>query len=267
MKQKTAILQNTTTPSTPSHNPMKTTTPNHQPSDTQPADLVPLQYAAKHFQIKEVTLRSWCKKGKIPWESRMQGDKARRFVHISEVHAFLAKKTPVITTAALVQPEVVPPIEQPHAAAGALISPESPGKIKCPADCSPPQSAQSTQQTPVLTEAALPNLKTAEDCKRSQSYTPETTPSTKTEGGQILASPEASVSLAQTGKETSSMMPVAKSNEPKPSCRLLHNAKNAMRKFGPEDLQKIGTWIIQRLANKHASNSNPTPSTQPTPAS
>jgi len=252
---------------------MKTTTPNYQPSDTQPADLVPLQYAAKHFQIKEVTLRSWCKKGKIPWESRMQGDKARRFVRMSDVHAFLAKKTPIMTTADPVQPDVVSQMEQPHAVAGeAMISPESSGRSTCPADRSPPHSAQSTQQASVLTEAALPNSGTTSDCKPNKAIEPESTPCTQNASGKTEASPAVNVSQAKAGAKTSSKMPVAKSKsrKPKPSWLLARHARHAkdwMRKLGPDDLQKIAAWIKQRVANKFALSTNPAPTKQPTPAS
>ena len=222
------------------HQPMATATPEAE-------EPVSLKSAAAAFELKEVTLRSWCKKKLIKWRRVKIGKKPRRLVLISDVRAYLAKRPP----SAIGRSESSQAV--PHLA-----------QLRMEAQVPLPQMpvADATSEAPL--PAPVPTC--AGQVESNQS-TPEMN-STPTSLNISVAVPQSTVSA----KPAPSHPPASLKQKTKPprvgaSGLLMHRAKNSMRKFGADELRKIGAWITQRLSNKFAHNNNPTPSEQPTPAS
>ncbi len=222
------------------HQSMATATPEAE-------EPVSLKSAAAAFKLKEVTLRSWCKKKLIKWKRVKIGNKPRRLVLISDVRAYLAKRPPSAigrVESSQAMPQLAP------------LSMEA----KVPVPKMPVADASSEAPLP----APVPNC--AGHVESSQS-TPEIN-STPPSLGMAADVPQSTVAA----KPAPSHPPASLKQKTKPprvgeSGLLMHRAKNSMRKFGADELRKIGAWITQRLANKFAPNNNPTPSEHPTPAS
>jgi hypothetical protein len=220
-----------------------TATPENEP-------LVSLQQAATTCGVKEVTLRSWCKKKRIKWHRAQNGAKTRWLVLISDVRAYLTKRNPTAVSTAGLSPAMPPQTEKPvtpQAPAAVLQEPASGAEPDSPPTAPTHAPARADHVAPKAT-AVTTSVTPAVDVTTA---VPHSTAAAK----QAAAHPPAS--------------PKQKTKPPReaPSGLLVHRAKKSMRKFGAEELQKLAAWIKQRLANKFASNTNPDPSKQPTPAS
>ncbi|WP_395745424.1 hypothetical protein [Prosthecobacter sp.] len=222
------------------HQPMATATPAAE-------EPVSLQQAAATFKLKEVTLRSWCKKKLIKWKRVKIGKKARRLVFISDVRAYLAKRPA----------SAVGSVESSHA------KPEL-AQLSIEAHVPVPQMPVADASSEVPLPAAVPASASQVESNQNTTETnsPPHSPSMTT------AVPQSTVATQPAPSHPSASLK-QKTKPPRvgSSGLLIHRAKNSMRKFGADELRKIGAWITHRLENKLAPNINPTPSEQPTTAS
>lgn len=209
---------------------------------------VSLKSAAAAFELKEVTLRSWCKKKLIKWRLVKIGKKPRRLVLISDVRAYLAKRPP----SAIGRVEASP----------AMLHQPQPSKASQVTESVTQMLTGNTAST--LTPAPSPVRGSEVQSNQSTIETNSTPPSLKV--AAAVSQPGAATQQATAETEASPKQKTKPPHAP-PLGLLLHRAKNSMRKFGADDLRKIGAWITQRLDAKFATNTNPLPAEQPTPAS
>lgn len=222
----------------------------HQPIATAPPEAeapVSLQHAAAAFKLKEVTLRSWCKKKLIKWKRVKIGKKSRRLVFISDVRAYLAKR-PASAVGSVESSQAKPELTQ--------LSMEA----HVPVPQIPVADSSSEAPLPAAVPASANQVESNHNATETNSPPPSPSMTTAVPQSTVPAKPaptHPSASLKQ------------KTNPPRvgSSGLLIHRAKNSMRKFGADELRKIGAWITHRLANKLAPNITPTPSEQPTTAS
>ncbi len=226
--------------------PVATTT-----SETE--QLVSLQHAAATCDVLEVTLRSWCKKNHIQWQRVKNGAKTRCLVRISDVRAYLAKRNTFAVSTAGSSPATPPQAEMATASQVPATVPQEPVSGAAP-DAPPPASAP----------APVPTCATQVESHQNTTETNSATPSLNA----TAAVPQSTV-VAKPAPSPQSASRKQKTKPPRvgSSGLLMRHAKNSMRKFGSDELRKIGAWITQRLAIKFASNNTPTLSEQPTPAS
>jgi hypothetical protein len=222
----------------------------HQPMATATSEAeepVSLKSAAAAFKLKEVTLRSWCKKKLIKWKRVKIGKKPRRLVLISDVRDYLAKRPPS-AIGRVESSQATPPLVQ--------LSMEA----QVPVPQMPIADAASDAPLPAPVPARTGQVESNQNTPEMSSMPPPL--------NVAAAAPQSTVAA----KSEPSPPPASLKQKTKPprvgeSGLLMHRAKNSMRKFGADELRKIGAWITQRLANKFAPNNNPTPSEHPTPAS
>ena len=209
---------------------------------------VSLQSAAAMFGVNEITLRSWCKKRHIKWKRVKIGAKTRCLVRISDVRAYLAKRNASTvdraesSQALPSQKETTSVSQMPQAVPQVPVggTPDSPPSAPVPACAGQKEFHQNTTET----NSAIPSL-------NATAFVPQSTVAAKPSHSHQSASRKLKTKLPRVGA----------------SGLLMHRAKNSMRKFGADELRKIGAWITQRLANKFAPNNNPTSSEQPIAAS
>ena len=212
---------------------------------------VSLQHAAAACGVKEVTLRSWCKKKHIQWQHVKIGAMTRCLVRISDVRAYLAKRNPSAVGTAGSSPAKPPQMETNTASQVTATVPQEPVSRAAP-DAPPPAPS------PVPTCAA--QVESHQNTTETNSATPALNSTAAVPQSTLAAKPAPSHQSASRKQKTKP--PRARS-----SGLLMRHAKNSMRKCAADELQKLAAWITQRLANKFASNTNPAPSEQPTPAS
>lgn len=217
-------------------------------TDNQPQpiadELVSLSKAAQNCNIKEVTLRKWCLKKKVQWQRVENGTQTRCLVRISDVRAYLDKRNPAAVSTAGLSPTMPPQTEKP-------VTPQAPAAV-------PQRPVGGDEPDP---PPAAPTHAPA----RADHVAPKATAATSSVTPAVDVTAAVPQSTAAANQPAS---PKQKTKPPReaPSGLLVRRAKNSMRKLGADQLQKLAAWIKQRLANKSESNSNPAPSTHPTPA-
>ena len=209
-----------------------------------------LHQAAKECNVVAVTLRSWCKKNHIQWRRVKIGAQTRCLVRISDVRAYLAKRNPSAVGA------VGSESAMPRKTETTTV-PLVPAALSQESVCAAPASSlAATSDVPACVDQVKSNRNTSETISALPS----------------LESTTAAHQSAVDAKSATSPPPVSPKQKTKPPSKgasglLMHRAKNSMRKFGADELQKISSWIKQRLAHKFSSTTNPAPAKQPTPAS
>ena len=226
----------------------------HQPVATATPEMeepVYLQHAAAVCGVKEVTIRKWCRKKLIQWQHIKEGARVRCRVRISDVRAYNDKRNP----SAVGRVETAPAM--PHQAQPSMahqipaVVPQMP--VGGPAPDAPPQA-------PAPVTACTAQAESHQSTTETNSAAPSL--------NVITAVPQPTVTAQSAPSHPpTSLKQKTKPQRVKPSVLLMNRAKNSMRKFGANELQKLAAWINQRLANKFAPNTNPAPSEQPTPAS
>lgn len=236
----------------PIHKPM-----NQQPNEQHQAEVKTtleteeplfLQQAAALCGVKEVTLRSWCKKKHIKWKRINIGKKSRRMVLMSDVRAYIAKRNPsdvgrVEASPAMVHQTQPSKASQVTESVTQMLTGNTASKLT-PAPSPAPSSEVQSNQSTTETNSTSPSLNVAAAVSQSG----------------------AAIKQATAATEASPKQKTKPPHGPPPRL-LIHRAKNSMRKFGADDLRKISSWITQRLDAKFETNTNLPPAEQPTPAS
>ena len=214
-------------------------------------ELVSLKHAADVLCLKEVTLRSWCNRGKIPWEQNTVGKKNRCLVRLSDVSNYLETKPGITRARAKAKSAALQSGET-------TVSPEP--SVIPPKNCSVSQTvlhSNKAQEMPELLSSVIPNV-TDNDGVLQQSITLELKQSAQTE---TIKTPPAVSDHSGISKTTSQSELKAKSKPRVPAALFLHRVKNSMRKFSTVELLKISNWINGRLTCGCTSN-NKNPETE-----
>lgn len=214
-------------------------------------EFVSLSKAAQACQIKEVTLRSWCNKKYIQWQRVENGAKTRCLVRISDVRVYLAKRNPTAVGTVGSSPAMPPQAETTTAHQVLAAVPQEPA-----GNAAPNSLPAAPAPIPARTDQVVSNQVT----NGTTSVTPVVDVNAAVSQSTAAAKP------APLHPPTSTKRKMKQPSEG-PSTLLTHRAKNSMRKFRADELQKVAAWIEQRLANKFASNTTSDSSNQPTPAS
>jgi len=213
--------------------------------------LVSLQHAAAVCGVKEVTIRSWCRKKHIQWQHVKIGAMTRCLIRISDVRAYLAKRNPSAVGTAGSSPATPPQVETNKASQVTAAVPQEP--VSRAAPDAPPRA-------PATVPTCVAQVESHQNTTETNSATPSLN-ATAAVPQSILAA-----KLAPSHQSASRKQKTKPPHEASSKLRVKH-AKNSMRKCGEDDLQKLAAWIKQRLEKMLADNTNPAPSEQPTPAS
>lgn len=217
----------------------------HQPAVTSTPEIeqaVSLQRAAAVCGVKEVTIRSWCRKRHVKWKHVKIGAKTRCIVRISDVRAYIAKRNPSDVGKVESSPAMLSQAETttaPQVSAAVLKEP-----VGGAATESPPAAPA---QVPACAGQVHSNQNTTETNSTTQATDANAAVSKPTTPAQLEA-----VQSQATPKQTTNP------KRQKASGLLVHRAKNSMRKCTANELMKITAWIHGRLAKKFAATVNST---------